>query len=58
MSDPSFERSHREEYYALYLETKIMQGRVNNREYKPIFHRFFSNMLVKFVLYRSMVSLQ
>ena len=41
MSDPSFERSRREEYYALYSETKILSGCVNNREYKPIFHRFF-----------------
>ena len=37
MSDPSFERSCREEYYALYLKTKILSGRVNNRDYKPIF---------------------
>ena len=48
MSDPSFERSRREEYYALYFETKILSGRVNNREYMPIFHRFFKNILVKF----------
>ena len=48
MSDPSFKRSHRAEYYALYFETKILSGRVNNRDYKPIFHRFFSNILVKF----------
>ena len=41
MSDPSFERSHRAEYYALYFETKILSGRVNNRDYKPICHRFF-----------------
>ena len=41
MSDPSFERSCREEYYALYFETKILYGGVNNRDYKPIFHRFF-----------------
>ena len=41
MSDPSFERSRRERYYALYFETKILSGRVNNRNYKPIFHRFF-----------------
>ena len=41
MSDPSFERSCLEEYYALYFETKMLLGRVNNRDYKPIFHRFF-----------------
>ena len=50
MSDPSFERSRREEYYALYFETKILLGRVEKKtffrqvdiycEYKPIFHRF------------------
>ena len=48
MSDPSFQRSRREEYYALYFETKILSGRVNNRDNKPIFPRFFSNILVKF----------
>ena len=42
-----FERSRREEYYALYFETKMLYGRLNNRDYKPIFHRF-SNILVKF----------
>ena len=41
MSDPSFERSRREEYYALYFEIKILSGRVNNRDNKPIFPRFF-----------------
>ena len=40
MSDPTFERSRREEYYALYFETKILSGRVNNRDNKPIFPRF------------------
>ena len=38
MSDPSFEGS-RLEYYALYLETKMLLGRVNNRDYKPIFQK-------------------
>ena len=38
MSDPLFERFCLEEYYALYFETK---SRVNNCDYKPIFHRFF-----------------
>ena len=32
MSDPSFERSRREECYALYFETKMLSGRVNNRD--------------------------
>ena len=41
MSDPSFQRSRLEEYYALYLETKMLLGRVHNRDYKPIFHRFY-----------------
>ena len=41
MSDPLFERSRLEEYYALYFETKILLGRVNNRDYKPIFFFFF-----------------
>ena len=40
MSDPSFERSRREEYYVLYFKTKILQGCVNNRD-NPIFPRFF-----------------
>ena len=48
MSNPSVERSRLEEYYALYFETKMLKGRVNNRDYKPIFHRFFLNILVKF----------
>ena len=48
MNDPPFKRSRRGEYYALYLETKILYGRVNNRDYKSIFHCFFSNILVKF----------
>ena len=48
MSDPSFERSRLEEYHVLYFENKILQVRVNNRDCKPIFHRFFSNILVKF----------
>ena len=46
MSDPSFERSSLEEYYTLYFETKMLLGRVNNRDYKPIFIVFF----VKFYL--------
>ena len=50
MSDPSFERSRLEKYYTLYIETKMLYGRVNNRVYKPIFYRFFSNILVKFFL--------
>ena len=41
MSDPSFERSRREEYYALYFKTKILYGPVNNRDNKPIFPHFF-----------------
>ena len=41
MSDPSFERSRGEEYSALYFETKMLYCHVNNRDYKPIFHRFF-----------------
>ena len=41
MSDPSFEWSRLEKYYALYFETKMLWGRVNNRDYKPIFYRFF-----------------
>ena len=41
MSDPSFERSRLEEYYALYFETKMLLGRVHNRDYKPIFLFFF-----------------
>ena len=41
MSDPSFQRSRREEYYALYFETKILSGRVNNCDNKAIFPRFF-----------------
>ena len=40
MSDPSFERSRGKEYYALYFEAKMLQGRVNNRDYRLIFHRF------------------
>ena len=40
MSDPSFKRSRGEEYYALYFEAKMLQGGVNNRDYKHIFHRF------------------
>ena len=47
MSDPSFKRSRLEEYYALYYQTKMLSGRVNNRDYKPIFYRF-SNILVIF----------
>ena len=50
MSDPLFERSRLEKYYTLYIETKMLYGRVNNRDYKPIFYRFFSNILVKFFL--------
>ena len=41
MSDPSFESSRLEEYYALYFETKVLLGRVNNRNYKPIFQFFW-----------------
>ena len=40
MSDPSFERSRRVEYCALYFKTKILYGPVNNRGNKPIFPRF------------------
>ena len=47
MSDPSFKRSRPEEYYALYYQTKMLSGRVNIRDYKPIFYRF-SNILVIF----------
>ena len=41
MSDPSFEWSRLGEYYALYFETKMLWGRVSNRDCKPIFYRFF-----------------
>ena len=50
MSDLSFERSCLEEYYALYFETEMLSGRVNNRDYKPIFHcffKYFSNFFCK-----------
>ena len=47
MSDPSFERSRREEYYALYFKTIMLEGRVYNRDYKPIFHRFFKYFSLK-----------
>ena len=50
MSDPSFERSRLEEYYALYYETKMLFGRVNNRDYKPIFQRFFFTFFSKVFL--------
>ena len=48
MSDPSFEMSRREKYYALYFETTMLYGRVNNRDYKPIFHRFFKYFIKVF----------
>ena len=48
LSDLSFERSHCGEYYALYSETGISLGYANNCDYRPIFARFFSNILIKF----------
>ena len=48
LSDPSFERSHRGEHYALYLEMEMSGGYANNYDYRPIFDRFFSNILLKF----------
>ena len=41
MSDPSFERSHGGEYYALYFETVISWDYANNCDNRPIFDRFF-----------------
>ena len=41
LSDPSFERSHRGEHYALYLEMEMSGGYANNYDYRPIFDRFF-----------------
>ena len=37
MSDPSFERFHCREYYALYFETGMSWGYANNCDYRPIF---------------------
>ena len=41
LSDPSFKRSHRGEYYALYFEMEMSWGYANNYDYRPIFYRFF-----------------
>ena len=41
LSDPSFERSHRGEYYALCFEIKMSWDFANNYDYRPIFDRLF-----------------
>ena len=40
-SDPSFERSHREEHHALYFEMEMSWGYANNYDYRLIFDRLF-----------------
>ena len=42
LSDPSFERSHCEEHYAQYFETKLFLGYAHNCDYMPIFDRLFT----------------
>ena len=42
LNDPSFERSHGEEYYALYFETRMFSGYANNCDYMAIFDRLFT----------------
>ena len=37
LSDPSFEKSHRGEHYALCFEMEISWGYANNYDYRPIF---------------------
>ena len=39
LSDPSFERSHRGEHYALYFEMEMSWGYANNYDYRPFFDR-------------------
>ena len=42
LSNPSFERSHGEEHYALYFETRMFWGYANNCDYMPIFDHLFT----------------
>ena len=39
--DPSFERSHGGEHYALYFETVMSRDYANICNYRPIFDRLF-----------------
>ena len=47
LSDPSFERSHCGEYYALYFATRISWDFAHYSDYMPLL-AIFSNILVKF----------
>ena len=42
LNDPSFERSHLGEYYALYFEARMFSGYANNCDYMAIFDRLFT----------------
>ena len=41
LSDPSSERSHRGEHYALYFEMEMFWGYANKYDYRPIFDGLF-----------------
>ena len=41
LSEPSFERSHCEVYYALNFETVMSTGYCSNCDYRPIIDRYF-----------------
>ena len=53
LSDPSFERSHRREYYALSFENGMYRGHANNCDYRPNFIVFSNTLVVKFFSKRS-----
>ena len=50
LSDPSFERSHRGEHYALYFKMEMSWGYANNYDYRfflIIYSQYFSKVFVK-----------
>ena len=49
LSDPSFERSHRGEHYALYIEMEMACVYANNYNYTAIFDRLFTIFSIFFV---------
>ena len=47
LSDPSFERSHRGEHYALYFEMEMSWGHANNYDYRlflTVYSQYFSKV--------------
>ena len=49
LSEPSFERSHRGEHYALYFEMEMSWGYANNYDYSlflTVYSQYFSKVFL------------